>query len=74
MEEEKLHGKLFNSIPLLSEDHFDTLYNNMNEEFSKYILIQAVKHAYHSGVFSIGETEIISKSIRVLSKEKINNT
>lgn len=72
MEEEKIHGKLFNSIPLLSEDHFEVLLSNMNEEFSKYILIQAVKHAYHSGVFSIGETEIISKSIRILSKTEKN--
>ena len=70
MEEEKLYGKLFNLIPLISEEHIDVLINSMNEEYSKYILIQAVKHAYHKGVFSIGETEIISKSIRVLSKEK----
>jgi hypothetical protein len=68
MEEEKIYTKLFNSIPLLNEEHIDVLHSNMNEENSKYILIQAVKHAYHKGVFSIGETEIISKCIRVLSK------
>ncbi len=73
MGEEKIYGKLFNTIPLLSEDHIDVLVSNMNEEFSKYILIQAVKHAYHKGVFSIGETEIISKSIRTLSKKKEDN-
>jgi hypothetical protein len=31
-------------------------------------LISAVKYAYHKGNYSIGETEVISKCIRVLCK------
>lgn len=68
MEEEKIFGKLFNTIPLVNEDHLDILLQTMDEEHSKYILIQAVTYAYHSGVFSLGESEVISKSIRTLSK------
>jgi hypothetical protein len=30
--------------------------------------VQAVKHAHHLGSYSIGETEVISKAIRVISK------
>lgn len=68
MEDKELFGKLFNSVPLLTENHLDTLLNTLDKERSIYLLVQAVKHAYHTGVYSIGESEVISKCIRVLSK------
>lgn len=71
MEEQELFGKLFNSVPLLSEDHLETLLETMDKERSIYLLVQAVKHAYHLGVYSIGESEIISKCIRIVSKNEV---
>ena len=68
MEEQKLFGKLFNTIPLLNEDHLDVLLQTMDRDNSIYVLIQAVKHAHESGAYSLGETEVISKCIRTLSK------
>ena len=68
MEEQKLFGKLFNTIPLLSEDHLDVLLQTMDKDSSLYLLIQAVKYAHESGVYSLGESEVISKCIRTLSK------
>ena len=68
MEEQKLFGKLFNTIPLLNEDHLDVLLQTMDRDNSIYVLIQAVKHAHESGVYSLGETDVISKCIRTLSK------
>jgi hypothetical protein len=70
MEQEKIYGKLFNSVPLLTENHLQTLIDIMDKEQAIFLLVQAVKHAYHNGVFSLGESEIISKSIRVLSDTK----
>lgn len=70
MEQEKIYGKLFNSVPLLTENHLQTLIDIMDKEQAVFLLVQAVKHAYHNGVFSLGESEIISKSIRVLSEVK----
>lgn len=73
MEEKELFGKLFNSVPLLTENHLETLLETLDRERSIYLLIQAVKHGYHSGLYSIGESEVISKCIRVLSKtDEIN--
>lgn len=69
MEEKELFGKLFNSVPLMTEDHLDVILTTMDKTNATYLLIQAVKHAYHSGVYSIGESEVIAKCIRVLSKE-----
>jgi len=64
----KEFGRLFNTIPLLSEEHLEIILQTMNSKESIYILVQAVKHAYNNNVFSIGETEVISKAIRVISK------
>lgn len=70
MEEKDLFGKLFNVVHLYDENHLETILETMNQENATYLLIQAVKHAYHSGIYSIGESEVISKSIRVLSKNQ----
>jgi hypothetical protein len=44
----------------------------MDEEQSIYMLTQAVNFAFHSGVFSLGESDIISNSIRTLNKVEKN--
>ena len=71
MEEQILFGKLFNTIPLLSEDHLDVLLQTMDKDSSLYLLIQSVKYAHESGVYSLGESEVISKCIRTLSKIEV---
>jgi hypothetical protein len=68
MEEQKIFGKLFNTIPLLSEDHLEVLLQSMDNGSATYLLIQAVKYGHESGVYSLGESEVISKCIRILSK------
>lgn len=70
MEQEKIFGKLFNSVPLLTENHLQTLLDVMDREQAIFILVQAVKYAYHNGVYSLGESEVISKSIRTLTQQE----
>lgn len=72
-EQQELFGKLFNSIPLYTESHLDVMIDTMDKEQSIYYLIQAVSHAYHSGLYTIGESEIISKAIRKISKKEEEN-
>lgn len=74
--EEQLFGKLFNTVPLVDENHLETILNTMDKNSATYLLVQAVKHAYHSGVYSLGESEVISKCIRTISNEEkrsVNN-
>ena len=73
MEQEKIYGKLFNSVPLLTENHLQTLIDIMDKEQAVFLLVQAVKYAYHNGIYSLGESEVISKCIRVLSKTESEN-
>ena len=67
-QENKNFGNLFNTIELLNEDHLELILTTMDNEHSLYYLIEAVKSAHRKGAFSIGETELISKSIRNLLK------
>lgn len=66
--ENEIFGNLFGSINLISEDHLEILLSTMDNNTANYYLIEAIKSAYKKGAFSIGETEVISKSIRILLK------
>jgi len=70
-QQQELFGKLFESIPIQSEEHLDVILETMDKNRGIYYLTQAVKYAYQSGIYSLGECEVISKAIRVtIKKEK----
>ena len=62
------YGNLFGTIDLLSEDHLELILSAMDKEHALYYLIESVKSAHSKGVYSIGESEVISKAIRTLIK------
>jgi hypothetical protein len=74
MEEQQLFGKLFKTVPLYSEEHLEVILQTINKESANFFMIQAVKHAFDSGVYTIGETEILSKCIRLLAKKEEEET
>jgi hypothetical protein len=67
-QENEKYGNLFGSIDLLSEDHLEIILSTMDSETALYYIIESVKSAHRKGAYSIGETEVISKAIRVLIK------
>jgi hypothetical protein len=69
-EKTQVYGELFGSIPLNSEEHLQILLDTMDTNNSIYILTQAVKYAFNQGAYSIGESEVLSKAIRVVNKPK----
>lgn len=66
-EKEEIYGNLFGTINILSEEHLELMLSTMDREKSIYFLVESVKSAHNRGSFTIGETEVISKAIRVLS-------
>lgn len=60
-------GQLFDSINYYSIEDFDKFVSNLNNEQSLYCLIQSVQYAHSKNLFSLEESEVISKSIRTLS-------
>ena len=72
MEEQEIYGKLFNIIPLVDETHIEVMLSTMDKKTAIYYLTHAVNYAYHNGIYSLGESEIISKSIRLLNSDLPN--
>jgi hypothetical protein len=68
MEEEQIFTKLFGTISIIDENHLDTLLLTMDKNNATILLIHAVKLAYESQLFSLGESEVISRAIRVLNR------
>jgi hypothetical protein len=68
MQENNPYAVLFGSVELHSEEHIDLILGVMDKEHASYYLVEAVRYAYQRGVYSFAETEVISKSIRILSK------
>jgi hypothetical protein len=68
-EEIKKYGNLFGSVDLLTKEHLDMILQSMNTDQALFFLVEAIKLAYKNNVYTIGEVEVISKSIRVLTDQ-----
>ena len=68
MENNQLFGTLFNTIPLYSEEHLEMILDSMSESEAKYFAVQALTHSFKTGSFTLGESEVVSKVVRILSK------
>ncbi len=67
MEQQKqpiLH--LFEEVAIYKPEDIDNLIDNLSEDQAKFMLIRAVQMAYRNGLYSLAESEIISKSLRTL--------
>jgi hypothetical protein len=67
-QENELFGNLFGTINILSEEHLEVILLSMNKDHALYYLVESVKASHKRGAFTIGESEVISKAIRVLTK------
>jgi hypothetical protein len=69
MEKEKTPiNLLFGSIAIYKTEDVDSLIDNMNFEQSFFYVMQALQYCHNSNVFSLQESELISKSLRILNK------
>jgi len=66
-EEPKPIGTLFNTINYNNVLDLDKFVQNLNADQSLYCVVHAAKSAHKRGAFSIEESEVISKAIRVLT-------
>jgi hypothetical protein len=69
MENEKTPiNLLFGSIAVYKPEDVDLLLEHITFEQSFFYVMQAIQFAHHSNLFSLQESELISKSLRVLNK------
>jgi predicted ATP-dependent serine protease len=67
MEQEKQPiAFLFEDVAIYKPEDIENLIDNLTEEQSKFMLIRAIQMAYKNGIYSLTESEIVSKSLRIL--------
>jgi hypothetical protein len=59
---------LLGSIAVYRPEDIDLLIENMNFEQSFFYVIQSINHAHNSNLFTLQESELISKALRILNK------
>jgi len=67
MEQEKQPiAFLFEEVAVYKPEDIDNLIDNLTEEQAKFMLIKSVQMAYKHGIYSLSESEVLSKSLRIL--------
>lgn len=66
-------GVLFGEIPYQSNEELDSLIDNIRYQQAFYFIHKALVYSYSSGLFSLSESEIVSKSLRVFTDKNISN-
>lgn len=56
--------KIFGSLEIDSTETIKTLIDEMNREQAMFLLSESIKYSHRRGVFSLLESEIVSKAIR----------
>lgn len=65
--ENKIYGNLFGTVDLINKDHLEVILSTMSQDQAIFFLVESIKLAYKKNLYTIGEVEVISKAIRVLS-------
>jgi len=60
-------GRLFGCIDYYDMEQLNSLIENMSEPQLKFMCIKALEYSFERGVFSLQETEIVSKCVRGLT-------
>jgi predicted amino acid racemase len=65
-------GELFETISYFSPTDISNLIDNLNEEQSVYMIGLAINMCYQKNLFTLEESEIISKSLRILNENRLS--
>ena len=57
---------LFEEVEIYNPEDIENLIDGLTEEQAKFMLVRAVQMAYRNGLYSLTESELISKSLRML--------
>jgi predicted ATP-dependent serine protease len=57
---------LFEDVAIYKPEDIDNLIDNLTDEQAKFMLIKSVQMAYKNGLYSLTESELVSKSLRIL--------
>jgi len=67
MEQKQPIGLLFDSIAYYTPNDVNTLCDEMNLEQAYFMLIKALEYSHNSSIFTLQESELVSKSLRIFN-------
>jgi hypothetical protein len=67
MEQKQPIGFLFDSVAYYTPNDINSLCDDMTLEQAYFMIIKSLEFAHVQKIFSLQETEIISKSLRILN-------
>lgn len=73
MDQKQPLGFLFDSVAYYSEESIETMLDSLDIKSVSYILSQALHYAHQKNCYNLLESEVISKSLRILNKEIYSN-
>jgi hypothetical protein len=62
-------GFLFDTVAYFSDESIENMINNLDKKSVPYLITQALEYAHSKNVFSLMESEILSKCLRIINKE-----
>jgi hypothetical protein len=66
-------GLLFDSVGYNKPEDIDKLIDEMTIEQSFYLLTQSLHYVHNTRLFTMQETEVVSKALRVLHRKMSTN-
>ena len=67
MEQKQPLGLLFGSVGYYSPKDIDSICDEMNLEQAYFMIIKALEYSHNSSLFSLQESEVVSKSLRIMN-------
>lgn len=67
-------GLLFNSVEYYKPEDIKNIIEGLTPEQSLYFLSESLEFANRNGVFSLVESEIVSKALRTVTNEVITHS
>jgi hypothetical protein len=67
-------GYLFESIAIYDPSSVSIFIDKMIPEQAFYVVTQAIQMAYNKNLYSMQETEILSKALRIISEPQVKET
>lgn len=73
MEQKQPIGYLFDNVAFYTPNDINILCDEMNLEQAYYMMIKALEFAHKSRIFTLQESELVSKSLRIMNSHFTND-
>jgi hypothetical protein len=71
-QETEYSGVLFGNIKYSSDEQVESIINNIEYQQSIFFITKAIEYSYSHNIYSLVESEILSKSLRIFNQKNFS--